>query len=67
MFEDYDDDSLLAILREQARKLGLKLPLEVAVAAVRMLGKERMKPNFGNVGEGVHCMKAYRISSLYLL
>jgi SpoVK/Ycf46/Vps4 family AAA+-type ATPase len=49
-FPDYDDASLLKILRAKARKSGLEIPLSVAKQAVRSLARARAKPNFGNGG-----------------
>ena len=49
-FEDYSDEDLLRILRRRAERLRLELSVEDARAAVRVLARERMKPNFGNAG-----------------
>lgn len=50
VFEDYDDDDLVLILQEKARKKGLQVPFEALEEAVGVLAKERLKPNFGNGG-----------------
>ena len=49
-FPDYDDASLLQILRAKARDCGLSIPMPVAKLAVRSLARARAKPNFGNGG-----------------
>lgn len=49
-FPDYDDASLLKILRTKARDSNLSIPVPVAKHAVRSLARARAKPNFGNGG-----------------
>eukprot|EP00168_Porphyra_purpurea_P019747 TRINITY_DN7999_c0_g1_i3.p1 TRINITY_DN7999_c0_g1~~TRINITY_DN7999_c0_g1_i3.p1 ORF type:complete len:636 (-),score=258.43 TRINITY_DN7999_c0_g1_i3:16-1923(-) len=50
VFEDFSDEDLLQILVAKAAKQGWTLPFSVARAAVGVLAKERVKPNFGNAG-----------------
>lgn len=49
-FPDYDDASLLKILRKKAKDSHLQISIPVAKRAVRKLAKSRAKPNFGNGG-----------------
>lgn len=49
-FADYSDAQLTDILREKVRAAGLSVTLPTAEAAVRIISRERMKPNFGNAG-----------------
>jgi SpoVK/Ycf46/Vps4 family AAA+-type ATPase len=49
-FPDYDDASLLKILRKKAKDSHLHISIPVAKRAVRKLAKSRAKPNFGNGG-----------------
>lgn len=49
-FADFTDSELLAILRAKAKKKGWILPFDVAREGVRILSRERSKPNFGNGG-----------------
>ncbi len=50
-FHDYNDEQLLHIMRNKAHSAyGWQLSLAVAREGVRVLAKERMKPNFGNAG-----------------
>lgn len=49
-FPDYDDASLLKILRKKARDSQLSMSIQVAKLAVRSLARARAKPNFGNGG-----------------
>ena len=49
-FEDYDDQALFKIICSKAAKMGFDLDIDSARAAVAVLSKERMKPNFGNAG-----------------
>ena len=49
-FPDYDDVSLLKILRSKARDDGLKISIHTAKLAVRSLARARAKPYFGNGG-----------------
>jgi DNA replication protein DnaC len=49
-FEDYSDLGLIKILRGAAKRRGLVISMETSVAAVGLLAKERMRPNFGNAG-----------------
>ena len=49
-FPDYDDASLLKILRTKARESRLSISIPVAKLAVRSLARARAKPNFGNGG-----------------
>lgn len=51
IFQDYNDEDLLFILRSKALSLyGWTLDFNVSIAAVKVLGMERRKPNFGNAG-----------------
>ena len=50
IFPDFDDASLCRIMMESARQKEVKLTIDVAKRAVRMLAKTRAKPNFGNAG-----------------
>lgn len=49
-FPDYDDASLLKILRTKAKDSHLSIAIPVAKVAVRSLARARAKPNFGNGG-----------------
>eukprot|EP00884_Botryococcus_braunii_P010997 jgi/Botrbrau1/1989/Bobra.0052s0031.1 len=50
-FEDFTDTQLFRILRAKAKAAyGWEIPPKTAREAVRLLAKERMKPNFGNAG-----------------
>jgi hypothetical protein len=50
-FVNYSDEQLLHIMRNKAQSAyGWQLPVPVAREGVRVLAKERMKPNFGNAG-----------------
>jgi SpoVK/Ycf46/Vps4 family AAA+-type ATPase len=49
-FPDYDDASLLKILRKKAKDSHLQISIPVAKRAVRKLARSRAKPNFGNGG-----------------
>jgi SpoVK/Ycf46/Vps4 family AAA+-type ATPase len=49
-FPDYDDASLLKILRTKAKDSHLAISIPVAKLAVRSLARARAKPNFGNGG-----------------
>ncbi len=46
-FEDYNDEELYQILMSKAKKRGLNMDMRTARAGVKVLAKERMKPNFG--------------------
>ena len=51
VFKDYDDDALLQILLDKAKRRGIDVNFEVAKIAVsKVLAKQRMKPHFGNGG-----------------
>eukprot|EP00884_Botryococcus_braunii_P010986 jgi/Botrbrau1/1988/Bobra.0052s0030.1 len=50
-FKDFTDTQLFRILRAKAKAAyGWEIPPITAREAVRLLAKERMKPNFGNAG-----------------
>ena len=49
-FEDYSDEDLLFILKQQAQDAGWAVGFDVLEAAVAVLAKQRMKPRFGNGG-----------------
>lgn len=50
-FEDFTDSQLFKILRAKSKaSYGWDIPPHTARVAVRLLAKERMKPNFGNAG-----------------
>ena len=49
-FNDFTDDELRRVLLNLAKKDRLVLPRENANAAVKLLAKQRAKPNFGNAG-----------------
>lgn len=57
-FDDYSDDQLARILRDKAAAMGWELTWAAVEAAVAELGKERMKPNFGNAGAVVNLLTA---------
>lgn len=51
VFEDYNDEDLLFILRAKALKAySWDLGLDASRAAVKVLAMERKRPNFGNAG-----------------
>lgn len=51
IFQDYNDEDLLHILRAKAEgAYGWALELNLAIAAVKVLAMERREPNFGNAG-----------------
>lgn len=51
IFEDYGDEALLRILLKRARENGRDIQFDVGKKAIRkVLGKERLMPNFGNAG-----------------
>ncbi|KAJ9507979.1 hypothetical protein QJQ45_021314 [Haematococcus lacustris] len=49
-FQDYNDEELLAIMKEAARRKGWELGWPELRAGVQVLDKERRRPNFGNAG-----------------
>jgi SpoVK/Ycf46/Vps4 family AAA+-type ATPase len=49
-FKDYDDESLIRILRAAAKKDGMAVSYELATFAVQQLAKARALPHFGNAG-----------------
>ncbi|GFH21452.1 NFX1-type zinc finger-containing protein 1, partial [Haematococcus lacustris] len=49
-FQDYNDEELLAIMKEAARRKGWELGWPELKAGVQVLDKERRRPNFGNAG-----------------
>ncbi|GFH06095.1 NFX1-type zinc finger-containing protein 1, partial [Haematococcus lacustris] len=49
-FQDYNDEELLAIMKEAARRKGWELGLSELRAGVQVLDMERRRPNFGNAG-----------------
>jgi SpoVK/Ycf46/Vps4 family AAA+-type ATPase len=49
-FSDYNDGSLVRILRTKAIKDGLEVDLSTALFAVEQLAQARAMPNFGNTG-----------------
>jgi AAA+ superfamily predicted ATPase len=49
-FKDYDDDSLVRILKKTVEKEDLHISVETAVFAVKQLEGARARPNFGNAG-----------------
>ena len=50
VFHDYDDSSLVRILRKKCQKDQIDISLETANYAVKMLAKAKAQPNFGNAG-----------------
>ena len=50
MFEDYSSEDLFHILSDKVKEDGWKASFETLQAGVAVLEKEKMKPNFGNVG-----------------
>jgi hypothetical protein len=53
VFEDYSSEDLGKILLSVAKSKGLKISAEAKAAALSVLEKKRMKPNFGNGGDVV--------------
>jgi hypothetical protein len=53
VFEDYSSEDLGKILLSVAKSKGLKITAEAKAAALSVLEKKRMKPNFGNGGDVV--------------
>lgn len=51
VFEDYDDTSLMKILKSKVTQCGLKIDLKTSMFAIQQLSKKRSLPNFGNAGE----------------
>lgn len=51
VFEDYNDTSLLKILRSKVLECGLTIDMKTAMFAIQQLSKKRSLPNFGNAGE----------------
>ena len=49
-FSDFTDDELRRVLVNLAKKDGLVLARDQANVAVKLLAKQRVKPNFGNAG-----------------
>ena len=49
-FEDFTDAELERLLYAAARRKGLTITRKVRKEAVKMLARERIKPNFGNAG-----------------
>jgi Holliday junction resolvasome RuvABC ATP-dependent DNA helicase subunit len=50
-FADYTDDELISIMQIRASGMGLFISKEVAASVVlKVISKQRNKPNFGNVG-----------------
>lgn len=49
-FKDYDDESLIRILRAAAKKYGMAVSYELGIFAVQQLSKARALPHFGNAG-----------------
>lgn len=50
VLQDYDDDSLVRIMRKMAGAKGVVLDRDVAIIAVLQLSRARSMPNFGNAG-----------------
>jgi replication-associated recombination protein RarA len=50
VFHDYDESSLVRILRGKAKLAGLPITVETAASAVGQLEKARSQGNFGNAG-----------------
>lgn len=50
-FEDFDDLQLRCILELKLKKQGLAATEDAKATAVEVLGKARLRPNFGNAGE----------------
>lgn len=49
IFEDYEDEELLSILLRRVKENGRDIQFDVAKTAIRkVIGKERLMPNFGN-------------------
>jgi hypothetical protein len=51
-FADYSDAQLTEILREKVRAAGLSVTLPTAEAAVRIISRERARPNFARCMRG---------------
>ncbi|PNS16705.1 NFX1-type zinc finger-containing protein 1 [Sphaceloma murrayae] len=51
VFQDFQDDELLAILEHKLSQQGLDATDNAKTAAIAILAKRRRQPNFGNAGE----------------
>ena len=63
LFEDYDSEALLAILRKMAADAQLSMEFATVRAAVQQLDKARLMPNFGNGGAVRDLLDRARIPS----
>lgn len=50
-FEDFTDQELLKILDQKLRKQDLAATQQAKAVAMEVLGRGRIRPNFGNAGE----------------
>jgi hypothetical protein len=60
-FEDYDDVSLLRILRNMCKKKGLNIYIETANYAISQLGRAKSQQNFGNAGSVSNLLSAAQL------
>ena len=63
IFCDYDDSSLVRILRAKCKKDGLAINLETSSYAISMLARARAQPNFGNAGAVNNLLSAAKVRS----